>query len=52
QALKWLLEQRKDFVPINLKETEIQGLKCLKSISELPDLKNTAVCIVVKPNVS
>ncbi|KAJ7288410.1 CoA binding domain-containing protein [Mycena rebaudengoi] len=52
KALKWLLEQRKDVVPINLKETEIQGLKCLKSISELPDLKNTAVCIVVKPSAT
>jgi hypothetical protein len=39
-------------VPIHLTATEVQGVKYLKSIAELPDPKNTAVCIVVLPAVS
>ncbi|KAJ7230951.1 hypothetical protein C8J57DRAFT_982757, partial [Mycena rebaudengoi] len=39
----------KDAVPIHLTATEVQGVKYLKSIAELPDPKNTAVCIVVLP---
>ncbi|KAJ7243951.1 CoA binding domain-containing protein [Mycena rebaudengoi] len=48
-AFKWLLDQHKDAVPIHLTSTEVQGVKCLKSIAELLDPKNTAVCIVVPP---
>ncbi|KAJ6619439.1 CoA binding domain-containing protein [Mycena sp. CBHHK59/15] len=50
KALKYLIEQHKDVVPINPKATEIQGLKCLKSLSELPDPTHTSVSVVVPPN--
>ncbi|KAJ7626683.1 CoA-binding protein, partial [Mycena polygramma] len=52
KALKWLVEQHKDVVPINLKATEIQGIKCLKALSELPDPTHTSVSIVVPPKVT
>jgi predicted CoA-binding protein len=51
QALKWLVEQHKDVVPVNLEATEIQGIKCIKSLSELPDPTHTSVSIVVPPKV-
>ncbi|KAJ7655899.1 CoA binding domain-containing protein [Mycena rosella] len=51
-ALRYLIKQRKDVVPINLKASEIQGLKCLKELSELPDPTRTSVSIVVPPKVT
>ncbi|KAF7365290.1 CoA-binding domain-containing protein [Mycena venus] len=53
KALKFLLGQHKDVVPINPNATtDIQGLKCLKALSELPDPTHTSVSIVVPPNVT
>ncbi|KAJ7935567.1 CoA-binding protein, partial [Mycena leptocephala] len=52
KALKWLVEQHKDVVPVNLEATEIQGIKCIKSLSELPDPTHTSVSIVVPPKVT
>ncbi|KAJ7243961.1 CoA binding domain-containing protein [Mycena rebaudengoi] len=49
QAFKWLLDQHKDAVPIHLTATEVQGVRCIRSITELPDPTHTAVCIVVPP---
>ncbi|KAJ6608863.1 NAD-P-binding protein, partial [Mycena sp. CBHHK59/15] len=43
--------QQKDVVPININETHVQGIRCLKSLSELPDPTHTAVSIVVSPSV-
>lgn len=51
QALKWLVEQHKDVVPINPEASEIQGIKCMKTLSELPDPTHTAVSVVVHPKV-
>ncbi|KAF7291576.1 CoA-binding domain-containing protein [Mycena chlorophos] len=47
--LKWLLDHKKDVVPINLKPGKIQGIECYQSLSQLPDPKHTAVVIVVPP---
>ncbi|KAJ7134545.1 CoA binding domain-containing protein [Mycena epipterygia] len=52
KALKWLIEQHKDVVPINPKASEIQGIKCMKTLSELPDPTHTAVSVVVRPEVT
>ncbi|KAJ7095937.1 CoA binding domain-containing protein [Mycena belliarum] len=52
KALKWLVEQHKDVTPVNLKASEIQGLKCVKALSELPDPTHTSVSIVVHPEAT
>ncbi|KAJ7640537.1 CoA binding domain-containing protein [Mycena rosella] len=52
KALKWLVDQRKDVTPVNLKAIEIQGLKCVKALSELPDPTHTSVSIVVHPKTT
>ncbi|KAJ7485577.1 CoA binding domain-containing protein, partial [Mycena latifolia] len=52
KILKWLLEHHKDVVPINLKASEIQGIKCMKTLSELLDPTHTSVSIVVPPEVT
>ncbi|KAJ6557411.1 CoA binding domain-containing protein [Mycena vulgaris] len=49
KVLKWLVGHHKDVTPVNLNATEIQGIKCVKSLSELPDPTHTSVCIVVPP---
>ncbi|KAF8208863.1 CoA-binding protein, partial [Mycena galopus ATCC 62051] len=51
-AVNYLLERRRDVVPINLKGSEIRGLKCLKTLSELPDPQSTSVSVVVPPKVT
>jgi len=52
KALKWLVKQNKDVVPVNPNATEIQGLKCIKSLSELRDPAHTSVAIVVPPKTT
>ncbi|KAJ7833647.1 kinase-like domain-containing protein [Mycena olivaceomarginata] len=52
KALKFLLEKSKDVVPINPSASEIQGINCLKTLSELPDPTHTSVFIVAPPNVT
>ncbi|KAF7314198.1 CoA-binding domain-containing protein [Mycena kentingensis (nom. inval.)] len=52
QAFKWLRDRKKDAVPINLEADEVQGVKALRSLDQLPDPANTAVCIVVPPSAT
>lgn len=47
-----LRTQGKDVVPINVKETTVQGQPCLTSIKELPHPTETAVSIVVPPKAT
>lgn len=41
--------KEKTVVPINPGDGEIEGLKCAKSLSELPEPKDVAVSIVTPP---
>ncbi|KAJ7644073.1 CoA binding domain-containing protein [Roridomyces roridus] len=52
KALKWLVDHNKDVVPVNPNATEIQNIRCLKTLSELPDPTHTAISIVVPPQVT
>ncbi|KAJ6508891.1 CoA binding domain-containing protein [Mycena sanguinolenta] len=52
KALKWLIKESKDVIPVNLIAQEIQGIKCMKSLSELPDPTHTSVSIVVPPKTT
>lgn len=36
-------------VPINPREEEIEGQKCVKSLSELPEPQNVSVSVVTPP---
>ncbi|KAJ7069853.1 hypothetical protein C8F01DRAFT_977505 [Mycena amicta] len=49
---KWLIDRKKDAVPVNLKPGEILGIKCFQSLSQLPDPTHTAVVIVVPPKAT
>ncbi|KAJ7212187.1 CoA-binding protein, partial [Mycena pura] len=52
KVFKWLLDHHKDPVPVNNHEAEVQGIKCLQTLSQLPDPTHTAVCIVVHPEMT
>ncbi|KAJ7505393.1 CoA binding domain-containing protein [Mycena galericulata] len=52
KALKWLADHHKDVVPVNLKASEILGMKCVTAISALPDPTHTSVSIVVPPKAT
>ncbi|KAJ7259877.1 CoA binding domain-containing protein [Mycena rebaudengoi] len=52
KVMTHLLSQNKNVTPINPNETEVQGIPCLKSLSDLPDPKNTSVSIVVPPSAT
>ncbi|KAJ7254386.1 CoA binding domain-containing protein [Mycena haematopus] len=52
KALNWLIKENKDVVPVNLNAPEIHGIKCKKSLSELPDPTHTSVSIVVPPKAT
>ncbi|KAJ6509033.1 kinase-like domain-containing protein [Mycena sanguinolenta] len=52
KVLKWLIERSKDVIPVNHIAQEIQGIKCIKSLSELPDPTHTSVSIVVPPKAT
>ncbi|CAK5284230.1 unnamed protein product [Mycena citricolor] len=52
KIVAFLADRQKDVVPINPNRADVRGLKCLKSLSELPDPTHTSVCIVVPPAVT
>ncbi|KAJ7175789.1 CoA binding domain-containing protein [Mycena filopes] len=52
KAVKWLLDQHKEVVPINPKSGDVLGLKCMQSLSQLPNPTETAVFVVVRPEVT
>ncbi|KAK7048292.1 CoA-binding domain-containing protein [Favolaschia claudopus] len=52
KALKWLIQENKDVVPVNLTAAEIQGRHCMKTLNELPDPTHTSVSIVVPPKAT
>ncbi|KAJ7044044.1 CoA binding domain-containing protein [Mycena alexandri] len=52
KTLKRLIDLRKDVVPVNPTATEILGIKCIKSLSDLPEPTLTAVSVVCKPQAS
>ncbi|KAJ7814256.1 CoA binding domain-containing protein, partial [Mycena olivaceomarginata] len=52
KALKLLVRRHKDMIPVNPSATTIQGIKCIKSLSELRDPTHPSVAIFVPPRIT
>ncbi|KAK7453358.1 hypothetical protein VKT23_011623 [Stygiomarasmius scandens] len=54
KCMKFLLEINggKGVVPINPNASQVLGVQCLKAVTDLPDPQNTAVSVVVRPEVT
>jgi len=52
RVLQWYQARELNVTPIHPKEPELEGLKTLKSISELPSPKETSVSIVTPPKIT
>ena len=49
KVLRTYIWREKNVVPINPRDEEIEGYKCAKSLSELPDPQELAVSVVTPP---
>lgn len=49
KVVRTYIWKEKTVVPINPRDEEIEGLKCAKSLSELPEPKDVAVSVVTPP---
>ncbi|TFK74292.1 NAD-P-binding protein [Pluteus cervinus] len=52
KILKWYQVRSFDVTPIHIKEPELEGLKTLQSIAELPHPRETSVSIITPPKVT
>lgn len=52
QVLRCYLWREKTVVPVNPREEEIEGKKCVKSLSDLPDPQDVSVSVVTPPGKS
>ncbi|CAM9487189.1 unnamed protein product [Ascophyllum nodosum] len=52
KVLRTYIWREKNVVPINPRDEEIEGYKCAKSLSELPDPQELAVSVVTPPAVT
>lgn len=50
--MRWYKDRGFDVTPVSIKENEIEGLKAVRSLSDLKDPKTTAVSVVSPPSVS
>ncbi|CAM9850186.1 unnamed protein product, partial [Ectocarpus sp. 12 AP-2014] len=51
-VLRCYLWREKAVVPVNPREEEIEGKKCVKSLSDLPDPQDVSVSVVTPPAVT
>ncbi|CAN0500564.1 unnamed protein product, partial [Ectocarpus sp. 8 AP-2014] len=49
KVLRCYLWREKTVVPVNPREEEIEGKKCVKSLSDLPDPQDVSVSVVTPP---
>ncbi|KDR75108.1 hypothetical protein GALMADRAFT_226757 [Galerina marginata CBS 339.88] len=52
KVLKWYKERSFSVTPVHPKETELEGIQTLNSISELPSPKETSISIITPPKVT
>ncbi|CAM9752603.1 unnamed protein product [Ectocarpus sp. 12 AP-2014] len=52
KVLRCYLWREKAVVPVNPREEEIEGKKCVKSLSDLPDPQDVSVSVVTPPAVT
>jgi acyl-CoA synthetase (NDP forming) len=51
-VLKWYQAREKPVTPVHPKETELEGIATVKSISDLPAPTETSISIITNPKVS
>jgi len=52
RVLKWYQARELDVVPVHPKEQELEGVKAVSQLSELPSPKETSVSIITPPKVT
>ncbi|GLB37784.1 putative coA binding domain containing protein [Lyophyllum shimeji] len=52
RILRWYQTRNFDVTPVHFKEPELEGLKCIKDILELPSPKTTALSIITPPKIT
>jgi len=52
KILKWYQARNKDITPIHPKETELQGVKTVRSVSDLPAPSETSISVVTPAKVT
>jgi hypothetical protein len=51
QILQWYKQREYDVTPVHPRETELEGLQAVKSLSEVPQLASTSVSVITPPPV-
>ncbi|KAH9858908.1 NAD-P-binding protein [Lenzites betulinus] len=52
KVLKWYQARSKDVTPVHPKEDELEGLKTIRTISELPAPTETSISIITPPKIT
>lgn len=52
RILRWYQTRDFDVTPVHFKEPELEGIKCITDISELPSPKTTALSIITPPKIT
>ncbi|KAJ3557393.1 hypothetical protein NM688_g1492 [Phlebia brevispora] len=52
KVLKWYLARNKDVTPIHPKEDELEGVRTIRQLSDLPTPTETSVSIITPPKVT
>ncbi|KAI0694992.1 NAD-P-binding protein [Cerioporus squamosus] len=52
KVLKWYQGRNKDVIPVHPKEDELEGLKTIRSIAELPAPTETSISIITPPKIT
>ncbi|KAI0358631.1 NAD-P-binding protein [Trametes cingulata] len=52
KVLKWYQRRSKDVTPVHPKEDELEGLKTVRTIGDLPAPKETSISIITPPKVT
>ncbi|KAI0823422.1 NAD-P-binding protein [Trametes gibbosa] len=52
KVLKWYQARSKDVTPVHPKEDELEGLKTIRAITELPAPTETSISIITPPKIT
>ncbi|KAK7692191.1 hypothetical protein QCA50_003815 [Cerrena zonata] len=52
KVLQWYLARSKDVTPLHPKEAELEGVKTLKAVSDLPNPTETSISVITPPKIT
>ncbi|TBU31618.1 NAD(P)-binding protein [Dichomitus squalens] len=52
KVLKWYQTREKDVTPVHPKEDELEGVKTVRSIGDLPSPSETSISIITPPKIT